>query len=143
MLDMSEVMPKVVRSIAAENLMLTDFFVSITTAEYGQQRFFQQDDGTWYDRSDGEYHTLEEILRCVEYEMTRKAYYDEDIPYGEYGKLTPFSRVRVKVKRKNTQVGCKTPHNCESCEGPDVFIVKLPTPIQSARKSYRNRGLYR
>ena len=140
---MSGVMPKVVRSIAAENLMLTDFFVSITTAEYGQQRFFQQDDGTWYDRSDGEYHTLEEVLRCVEYEMTRKAYYDEDIPYGEYDKLTPSSRVRVKVRRKNTQVRGKNPYNCESSGTSDSFIVKLPTTIQSARKSHRNRGLYR
>ena len=140
---MSEVMPKVVRSIAAENLMLTDFFVSITTAEYGQQRFFQQDDGTWYDRSDGEYHTLEEVLRCVEYEMARKAYYDEDIPYGEYDKLTPSSGVRVKVKRRNTQVRGKNPYNRESSGTSDSFIVKLPTPIQSARKSHRNRGLYR
>lgn len=143
MLDMSEVMPKVVRSIAAENLMLTDFFVSVTTAKYGQQRFFQQDDGTWYDLADGEYHTLKEVLRCVEYEMTRKAYYDEDIPYGEYGKLAPSSGVRVKVKRRNAQVRGKNPYNCESFGTSDSFIGKLPTEKQSVRKSYRNRGLYR
>ena len=140
---MSKMVGNVVRSIASENRMFTDFFVSVTTAEYGEQRFFQQDDGTWYDSADGEYHTLEEVLRCVEYEMTRKAYYDEDIPYGEYDKLPPRNRVRLKVKRKDAQVGGKNTHNCESCESSDVFMVKLPTPIPTSRKSHRNRGLYR
>ena len=143
MLNMSKMVGKVVRSIAAENRMFADFFVSVTTAEYGEQRFFQQDDGTWYDSADGEYHTLEEVLRCVEYEMTRKAYYDEDIPYGEYDKLSPRNRVRLKVKRKDTQVRGKNTHNCESFGGPDVFMVKLPTKNVSVGKSYRNRGLYR
>ena len=50
MLNMSKMVGKVVRSIAAENRMFTDFFVSVTTAEYGEQRFFQRDDGTWYDK---------------------------------------------------------------------------------------------
>lgn len=40
-------------------------FVVLTSAEYGKQRFFQQEDGTWYDRDQCDYiKTRQMILRA-------------------------------------------------------------------------------
>lgn len=42
-------------------------FVSLTAAEYGKQRFFQQENGTWYDRDKCDYITTAAmILRAYE-----------------------------------------------------------------------------
>lgn len=46
-----------------------DMFIRITSADYGKQRFFKQDDGSVYDRSEGIYFkTAEDAIKryCAE-----------------------------------------------------------------------------
>ena len=46
---------------------MVSLFISLTAAEYGKQRFFQHEDGTWYDRYKCDYITTAAmILRAYE-----------------------------------------------------------------------------
>ena len=43
-----------------ESLVAT--FIALTSAEYGKQRFFQQENGTWYDRDKCDYITTSKMI---------------------------------------------------------------------------------
>ena len=37
-------------------------FIALTSLDYGKQRFFRQDDGSWYDRNDGSYVPMATVI---------------------------------------------------------------------------------
>lgn len=44
---------------------LYDFIKELGSITYGKERFFRQDNGTWYDRKHADYITLDDVIRRI------------------------------------------------------------------------------